>query len=82
MDIVKKFNRRNKVASRQMTGEECREARERLNWTRLDLSTATNVPLWFIAAFEDGRSTPDLLVAYEIDLRAVLEAAGAEFSLA
>jgi hypothetical protein len=62
-----------------MTGEECREARERLSWTRLELSTATNVPLWFIAAFEDGRSTPDFLVAYEIDLRGALESAGAEF---
>jgi hypothetical protein len=41
-----------------MTGEQCREARERLNWTRLDLSKATNVvPLWFIAAFEDGKAT-------------------------
>jgi hypothetical protein len=60
-----------------MTGNECRAARERLNWTRLDLATAaTNVPLWFIAAFEDGRSTPDFLVACEVELRAALEAAG------
>ena len=44
-----------------MTGEERREARERLNWTRLDLATATNVPVWFIAAFEDGKATPDFL---------------------
>ena len=62
-----------------MTGEECREARERLNWTRFDLSTATNVPLWFIAAFEDGRSTPDFLVCWEVELRAALEAAGVIF---
>ena len=45
----------------------------------LELSTATNVPLWFIAAFEDGRSTPDFLVCYEVELRAALEAAGTEF---
>ena len=38
-----------------MTGDECREARERLNGTRFELSTATNVPVWFIAAFEDGK---------------------------
>ena len=63
---------------REMTGEECREARERLNWTRLELATAASVPLWFIAALEDGRSTPDFLVAYEIELRAALEAAGVE----
>ena len=57
-----------------MTGEQCREARERLNWTRLELAAATNVPLWFIAAFEDGKATPDFLVAYEVDLRAALDA--------
>jgi hypothetical protein len=42
-----------------MTGEQCRAARERLNWTRHELATATNAPLWFIAAFEDGRARPD-----------------------
>jgi ribosome-binding protein aMBF1 (putative translation factor) len=57
-----------------MTGEQCREARERLNWTRHELATATDVPLWFIAAFEDGRATPDFLVAYEVELSAALEA--------
>ena len=40
-----------------MTGEQCREARERMGWTRLQLATATDVPLWFIAAFEDGKAT-------------------------
>jgi len=41
-----------------MTGDQCRGARERLNWTRFELSTAADVPLWFIAAFEDGKATP------------------------
>jgi predicted transcriptional regulator len=59
-----------------MTGEECRNARERLDWTRLDLATAADVPLWFIAAFEDGKATPDFLAGYEVDLRAALESAG------
>jgi ribosome-binding protein aMBF1 (putative translation factor) len=63
-----------------MTGEKCREARERLAWTRLELATATNVPLWFIAAFEDGKATPDFLVCYEVELRAALEAAGVGFA--
>jgi hypothetical protein len=62
---------------REMTGEQCRAARERLNWTRFELAAATNVPVWFIAAFEDGKTTPDFLVAYEVDLRAALESAGA-----
>ena len=62
-----------------MTGEQCREARERLNWTRHDLATATGVPLWFIAAFEDGKATPDFLAGYEVNLRATLESAGVIF---
>jgi hypothetical protein len=34
--------------------------------------------LWFIAAFEDGKATPNFLAGYEVDLRAALEAAGTE----
>jgi DNA-binding XRE family transcriptional regulator len=56
-----------------MTGDECREARERMNWTRHELATAANVPLWFIAAFEDGRPTPDFLAGYEVGLCVALE---------
>ena len=63
----------------EMTGEQCRKARRLLDWTRRDLSTATNVPVWFIAAFEDGKATPDFLVCYEVDLETALEAAGVEF---
>ena len=40
-----------------MTGEQCRKARERLDWTRFDLATAACVPAWFMAAFEDGKTT-------------------------
>ena len=57
-----------------MTGDQCRKARERLNWARHELATATDVPLWFIAAFEDGNATPGFLAVYEVDLRAALEA--------
>jgi hypothetical protein len=53
-----------------------REARERVSWTRLERATAVDVPLWFIAAFEDSRATPGFLAGYEVDLRAVLESAG------
>jgi ribosome-binding protein aMBF1 (putative translation factor) len=62
-----------------MTGDQCRNARERLDWTRFELATAAEVPLWFIAAFEDGKATPDFLVAYEVDLSEALESAGVEF---
>jgi hypothetical protein len=57
----------------EMTGEQCRTARERLDWTRLELAAAADVPLWFIAAFEDGKATPDFLAGYEVDLRTALE---------
>jgi len=59
-----------------MTGEQCPAARERMGWTRLELATATDVPLRFVGAFEDGKTTPDFLAGYEVDLSAVLEAAG------
>ena len=48
-------------------------ARERLDWTRLELAAAADVPLWFIAAFEDGKATPDFLAGYEVDLRTARE---------
>jgi hypothetical protein len=57
-------------------------SRARLNWTRHELSQAADVPLWFIAAFEDGKATPDFLVCWEVELRTALEAAGAEVSRA
>jgi hypothetical protein len=50
-----------------------------LNWTRHELATATGAPVWFIAAFEDGKATPDFLAGYEVDLCAALEAAGVIF---
>ena len=56
-----------------MTGDQCRKARERRDWTRHQPATATDVPLWFIAAFEDGKATPDFLAGQEIDLRVALE---------
>jgi ribosome-binding protein aMBF1 (putative translation factor) len=59
--------------AREVTGEQCREARGRLNWARHELAEAADVPLWFIVAFEDGKATPDILAAYEVDLRAALE---------
>jgi len=58
---------------REMTWEQCRKARERLDWTRLELAAAADVPLWFIAAFEDRKATPDFLAGYEVDLRTALE---------
>ena len=62
-----------------MTGEQCRKARERLDCTRSELATAADVPAWFIAAFEDGRATPDFLADYQVDLRVALQEAGVEF---
>jgi hypothetical protein len=45
------------------------------DWRRGELATAADVPSWFIAAFEDGKDTPDFLAGYEIDLRAALDRA-------
>jgi hypothetical protein len=61
---------------REMTGDQCREARERLDWTRLQLGTVADVPAWFIAAFEDGKTAPDFLAGYEVDSSAALESTG------
>ena len=63
-----------------MTGDQCRAARERLNWTRFELSTAADVPLWFIAAFEDRTAMAvDFLAHYDLAMRAALEAVGIGF---
>ncbi len=45
------------------------------DWTRSEPATAADLPLWFIAACEDGKETPDFLAGYEIDLRAALDRA-------
>jgi DNA-binding XRE family transcriptional regulator len=57
-----------------MTPDQCRAARERLNWTRDELRKAADVPLWFIAAFEHGRETPGFLVCWEVAMEAALSA--------
>jgi hypothetical protein len=62
-----------------MSPEQRREARERLNWTRHELVVAANVPLWFIAAFEDGKETPAFLAHYEVAMREALEDEGIGF---
>jgi len=63
-----------------MSPEQCREARERLKWSRYDLAVAADVPLWFIAAFEEHKEgAADFLAHYELAMRAALEAVGIGF---
>ena len=62
-----------------MSPDQCRAGRERLNWTRRELSEATDVPLWFIAAFEDGKETFAFLAGYELAMRDAFEAFGIGF---
>ena len=62
-----------------MSPEQCREAREKLKWTRQELAKAAEVPLWFIAAFEDGKDIPEFSAAYEADMRGVFEDVGIGF---
>jgi hypothetical protein len=56
-----------------MSPEQRRAARERLNWTRRQLFEATDVPLWFIAAFEDGKEMAAFLTGYELAMRDAFE---------
>ena len=62
-----------------MSPEQCREARERLNWTRHELAVAAEVPLWFIASFEEGTETAAFLAHYELAIRQALEDVGIGF---
>ena len=62
-----------------MSPDQCRAARERINWTRHELSQAADVLLWFIAAFEDGKETAAFLAGYELSMRDAFEAAGVGF---
>jgi hypothetical protein len=62
-----------------MSPEQCREARARLNWTRHELAVAAEVPLWFIAAFEEGTETAAFLAHYELAIRQALEDVGIGF---
>jgi DNA-binding XRE family transcriptional regulator len=61
-----------------MTPGQCREARQKLNWTQQELAKAADVPLWFICAFEDD-DAPESLLHYEIALREALEDVGIGF---
>jgi ribosome-binding protein aMBF1 (putative translation factor) len=38
-----------------MTPEQCRAARELLNWSQDDLAKASRVPVEIVAMFEDGK---------------------------
>jgi hypothetical protein len=59
--------------------DQCREARAILKWTRHELAVTADVPLWFIAAYEDGKDTAAFLAHYEIAMRQALEAVGIGF---
>ena len=61
-----------------MGPNQSREARGLLRWSQGDLAAVSNVPLWFVIAFEDGDS-PALMAGHEVDLREALEAAGIKF---
>ncbi len=76
---IKATSQRANEWPRSMRPEQCREAREKLNWTRQELAKAAEVPLSFIAAFEDGKDTPEFLAGYEVDMRRVFEDVGIGF---
>jgi len=62
-----------------MSPDQSRAARELINWSRHQLSQAADVPLWFIAAFEDGKETAAFLAGYELSMRDAFEHVGVGF---
>jgi hypothetical protein len=62
-----------------MRPEQCREARARLKWSRHALAVAADVPLWFVAAFENEDDIGEFLADYEDAMRKAFEAVGIGF---
>jgi hypothetical protein len=62
-----------------MTPGQCREARGLLGWTRPEFADKSNVPLWFVAQFEDRGDPDESYIEWEIRLLRTLEGAGARF---
>jgi hypothetical protein len=62
-----------------MSPDQCRQARDLLNWSRYDLANAAGVPLWFVAEFEDGKEIQYFYMAHKRSLQRELEAHGFEF---
>jgi predicted transcriptional regulator len=61
-----------------MSPEQCREAREKLNWTQEELAKTADVPLWYVCAFEDG-DAPEFLEHLKFALWEAFEEAGIGF---
>ena len=62
-----------------MSPDQCRAARDVLKWSRRELSVAAGVPLWFVAAFENGDDSLAFLAHYELAMRDAFEAVGIGF---
>jgi hypothetical protein len=62
-----------------MIPNQCRQARDLLKWSRYDLATAADVPLWFVALFEDGKEVRYFYMDYKDSMQKVLEKRGFEF---
>jgi DNA-binding XRE family transcriptional regulator len=60
----------------EVSPDQCRRARDILDWTRGDLAKAANVTLHVVANFENGRGVSP---ASEAAIRAALEAVGIGF---
>jgi len=62
-----------------MTPNQCRAVRDLLGWSRHELAVTAQVPLWFIAMFEDKGDPDERYVEWEIRLLSALQEAGAQF---
>lgn len=65
-----------KGGPKEVSPDQCQQAREVLKWTRAELAQAAGVMLPVVAAFEDGRAVSP---AHETAIRAALEAVGIGF---
>jgi transcriptional regulator with XRE-family HTH domain len=61
----------------EITPEQCRAARQLLNWTAQDLESASNISARTISLFETGKR--ELRSQNMCEIVAALEAAGVEF---
>jgi hypothetical protein len=62
-----------------MSPDQCQQARDLLGWSRCDLAKAADVPLWFVAIFEDGKEIRYFYMDYKDSMQKALEARGFEF---
>jgi hypothetical protein len=62
-----------------MSPDQCRQARGLLKWSRRDLAKSADVPLWFVAMFEDGKEVRYFYMDYKDSMQKAFETRGFAF---